>query len=38
MAFYAAVLLIAVLVCLAATLYPATAAAKLRPVEGMRFG
>ncbi len=35
---YAFVTIIAVMVCLVATLYPAYAAARLRPVEGMRFG
>jgi lipoprotein-releasing system permease protein len=35
---YAFVMIIAIMVCLVATLYPAWAAARLRPVEGMRFG
>lgn len=35
---YSFVMVIAVLVCVVATLYPATVAARLRPVEGMRFG
>jgi lipoprotein-releasing system permease protein len=35
---YSFVMVIAVMVCLVATLYPAWAAARLRPVDGMRFG
>lgn len=35
---YLFVMVIAIMVCLVATLYPAWAASRLRPVDGMRFG